>query len=82
VRAAFVVDAKRALPASIGVRTWNGSTWQSAGSVTVTWAGTTATIRFAPVRTAAVRLDLASALPEAPNGFLGISEMSCGSTGG
>jgi beta-galactosidase len=82
VRAAFVVDAKHALPASIGVRTWNGSTWRPAGSVTVTWTGTTATIRFAPVRTAAVRLDLTSSHPEAPDGFLGISELSCGSAGG
>jgi len=48
----------------------------------VTWAGTTATIRFAPVRTGAIRLDLTSSHPEAPDGFLGISELSCGSAGG
>jgi len=79
--AVFVADAKRALPASVGVQTWNGRTWQPAGSATVTWTGTAATVRFAPVRTGAVRLDLTSSHPEAPDGFLGISELSCGSGG-
>jgi beta-galactosidase len=81
-RAVFVVDARHALPAAVGVRIWNGRTWQPAGSVTVTWSGTTANIRFAAVRTGAVRLDLTSSHPEAPDGFLAISEVSCGSASG
>ena len=53
------------------------STIGEGGAVPATWAdgGIPTTITFDPVTTTRIRLDLTSAFPKAPNGFLQISEL-------
>jgi beta-galactosidase len=78
VRAAFTVDATHAFPADIGVRFWDGTRWVAVSNPHVepgAASGEPTVITFDPVSTTRLRLDLTSAHPKAPNGFLAISEL-------
>jgi beta-galactosidase len=78
VRATFTADASHAPPADIGVRFWDGTHWAAASGVHVEPAaapGAPTVITFDPVSTTRLRLDLTSAHPKAPDGFLAISEL-------
>ena len=78
VRAAFTIDATHALPADIGVRYWDGTRWVAVSNAHVepaTASGQPTVITFDPVSTTRLRLDLTSAHPKAPNGFVAISEL-------
>jgi beta-galactosidase len=78
VRAAFTIDATRALPADIAVRYWDGSRWVPVGNPHVepaTASGQPTVVTFDPVSTTRLRLDLTSAHPKAGDGFLAISEL-------
>ncbi|HVQ95667.1 MAG TPA: glycoside hydrolase family 2 TIM barrel-domain containing protein [Mycobacteriales bacterium] len=76
IRATFTVDATHALPAGVAVSYWTGRRYLPARDVRLDWTGTDALISFAPVHTARIRLDLRSAAPETPTGFLRITELS------
>jgi beta-galactosidase len=61
------------------VRYWNGHDWRPATGTRVAWAtgsNQPTRITFDPVRTARLRLELTSSHPEAPDGFLAITELS------
>jgi beta-galactosidase len=76
VRAAFTIDATRALPADIAVRYWDGTRWVAVSNPHValaTASGEPTVITFDPVSTTRLRLDLTSAHPKASNGFVAIS---------
>jgi beta-galactosidase len=78
VRAAFTIDATRALPADIGVRYWDGSRWVPVSNPHVepaTVSGQPTVVTFDPISTTRLRLDLTSAHPKAGDGFLAISEL-------
>jgi beta-galactosidase len=78
VRAAFTIDATHALPAAIGVRYWDGTRWVAVSNPHVepaTTSGAPTQITFDPVSTTRLRLDLTSAHPKAPDGFVAISEL-------
>jgi beta-galactosidase len=78
VRAAFTIDATRAFPADIGVRYWDGTDWVAVSNPHVepaTASGEPTVITFDPVSTTLLRLDLTSAHPKAPDGFVAISEL-------
>ena len=79
VTASFVVDAQRALPATVTVSTFDGQRWRPATGVRITWATGTnqpTRITFDPVTATALRLDLASSRPQMPSGFIGITELT------
>jgi beta-galactosidase len=79
VAASFVVDASRALPATVRVSYWTGRGYAPAGNVHIAWSTDPAVptaITFDPVVTASLRIDLGSAHPDAPDGFLGIAELT------
>jgi beta-galactosidase len=78
VTATFTTDAGRALPAAIAVSSWDGRRWVPVANAQIAWATASnepTTITFDPVTTTRIRLDLTSAFPKAPNGFLQISEL-------
>jgi beta-galactosidase len=78
VTATFTTDASRALPAAIAVSSWDGRRWVPVANPRIAWATASnepTTITFDPVTTTRIRLDLTSAFPKAPNGFLQISEL-------
>jgi beta-galactosidase len=78
VHAAFTIDATRTFPADIGVRYWDGTRWVAVSNPHVqpaTASGEPTEITFDPVSTTRLRLDLTSAHPKAPNGFVAISEL-------
>jgi beta-galactosidase len=78
VRAAFTIDATHAFPADIGVRYWDGSDWIAVSNPHVQPAaasGAATVITFDPVSTTRLRLELTSAHPKAPDGFVAISEL-------
>jgi beta-galactosidase len=78
VRAAFTIDATRALPAGIGVRYWDGSHWVPVSNPHVelaTASGQPTVVTFDPISTTRLRLDLTSPHPKAGDGFLAISEL-------
>ena len=60
------------------MRYWNGSDWAGVGNAHVepaTASGEPTVITFDPVSTTRLRLDLTSAHPKAPDGFVAISEL-------
>jgi beta-galactosidase len=78
VRASFTIDATHAFPADIGVSYWDGTRWVAVSNPHVhaaTVSGEPTEVTFDPVSTTRLRLDLTSAHPKAPNGFLAISEL-------
>jgi beta-galactosidase len=78
VTATFTTDASRSLPAAIAVSAWNGRAWVPVGHPLIAWqtaSNQPTTITFDPVTTTRIRLDLTSAFPKAPNGFLQIAEL-------
>jgi beta-galactosidase len=78
VRASFIADATRALPADIAVKYWDGGAWVAVSNQHVTPAsasGEPTEITFDPVSTTRLRLDMTSAHPKAGNGFIAISAL-------
>jgi beta-galactosidase len=78
VRASFLVDATRALPASLGVEAWDGARWVPVSNPHVTFAtasGQPTEVTFDPVATTRLRLDMTSAHPKAGDGFLAIGTL-------
>jgi beta-galactosidase len=78
LKADFIVDASRQLPAAIAVSYWDGRRWVPVSHPQVTWAtasNQSTTIAFDAVRTTAIRLDMTSRAPNTDHGFLGISEL-------
>ncbi|KJK34566.1 beta-galactosidase, partial [Lentzea aerocolonigenes] len=79
VQASFLVNGSHALPATISVSYWNGTTFVPVGDPRIEWApgpGQPTRIAFTPVSTGRLRLDLTSRAPRTTTGFLGIAEMS------
>jgi beta-galactosidase len=79
----FTVDARHSLPASVAVRYWDGQDWRPASGTQIVWAvgsNQPTRITFEAVPTTRLRLDLVSAHPEAPDGFVEIAELSLGAT--
>jgi beta-galactosidase len=77
----FTTDTARALPASISVSYWNGSTFVPVTNPTITWATASnqpTTITFDPVNTTQLRFDLTSRFPNTANGFIQIAELQVG----
>jgi beta-galactosidase len=84
VSATFTVDATHALPADIGVRSWDGSRWVPVSNVHVEPAGASGQpteIGFDPVSTIRLRLDMTSAHPKAGDGFIAISTLEVPAAG-
>jgi beta-galactosidase len=78
VRASFIADATRALPADIAVKYWDAGAWVAVSNQHVTPAsasGEPTEITFDPVSTTRLRLDMTSAHPKAGNGFIAISAL-------
>jgi len=77
VRAGFVVDAHRHLPAELTVSYWDGRGHAPVENLEVAWGSGDAptTITFDAVTTTSLRLDMTSAAPWTDTGFLGISEL-------
>jgi beta-galactosidase len=75
--ATFLADAAHAPPATIEVRSWDGSRWVPVTGLQVE-PGAPTTITFDRVSTTMLRLDMTSAAPRTDHGFLGIAELSPG----
>jgi beta-galactosidase len=74
----FTIGAGRALPAAIEVSVLRGGRYVPVRHPQITWATASnqpTTITFDPVHTTSVRLDLRSAAPGTPQGFLQIAEL-------
>ncbi|WP_435173446.1 glycoside hydrolase family 2 TIM barrel-domain containing protein [Actinacidiphila sp. bgisy145] len=72
----FTVDDTHALPAEVTLSAWIDDRWTPVQGQVVTWATASdepTIIAFAPVRTAALRLDMTSSAPGTPAGALRIS---------
>ena len=72
----FMADERHALPAAVDVSYVDDN--GAVGSLAPhprQWSGATLTISFPPIRVAHIRLDLVSARPGRPDGFLGIVSM-------
>jgi beta-galactosidase len=74
VRAYFVDDGVRELPATVTVSYWDGRRFVPAGHQSIDW-GPPATITFDPVRTTRIRLTMTSRHPGTATGFLQIAEL-------
>jgi beta-galactosidase len=79
VTAHFVVDGRHSRPAAVAVQAFDGSRWRPVSGARITWAGASgepSTVTFAPVSATRLRLDLTSAKPQAPDGAIGITEVT------
>jgi beta-galactosidase len=84
VRASFLADATRAVPADVAVKYWDGGRWVAVSNQHVTPAGASGEpteITFDPVSTTSLRLDMTSAHPKAGNGFIAISALEVPAAG-
>ena len=84
VRASFLADATRAVPADVAVKYWDGGRWVAVSNQHVTPAGASGEpteITFDPVSTTSLRLDMTSAHPKAGNGFIAISALEVPTAG-
>lgn len=76
VTASFTTDAQRSPPASVTVSYWAGDGWRPVTGSQLSWsADGTVRVGFQPVTSTRLRLDLTSSRPQAPDGFLGITEL-------
>ncbi|GAA5184741.1 hypothetical protein GCM10023322_26900 [Rugosimonospora acidiphila] len=76
VTASFTVDSRHTLPGAVAVSYRSGNNLVPVDALSVTWAGTVATLTFAPVGTTELRVELTTAFPDATNGFFQITELS------
>lgn len=78
VRASFTTDSAHSRPSAITVSRWNGSAFVPVEDIRITWADRSdepTLITFGTVSASRLRLDLTSAYPRTPRGFLRLSRL-------